>query len=63
MLKPCLPLELEVIPRVVDDLVKGRGFGGTSPVVLELWRIAERDSGQASARAMRLRSSGLYVSV
>jgi hypothetical protein len=24
-----LPLELEVVPRVVDDLVEGRGFGGT----------------------------------
>ena len=36
MLEPRLPLELKVIPRVVDDLVEGRGFGGTSPVVLEL---------------------------
>jgi len=29
------PLELEIVLRVVDDLVEGRGFGGTSPVVLE----------------------------
>jgi len=29
-----LPLELEIVPRVVDDLVEGRRFGGTSPVVL-----------------------------
>ena len=36
MLEPRFPLELKVIPRVVDDLVEGRGFGGTSPVVLEL---------------------------
>ena len=36
MLEPCLLLDGEVIPRVVDDLVEGRGFGGTSPVVLEL---------------------------
>ena len=36
MLEPRLPLELKVIPRVVDYLVEGRGFGGTSPVVLEL---------------------------
>jgi len=35
MLKSCLPLELQVIPRVVDDLVEGRGFWGASPVVLE----------------------------
>jgi hypothetical protein len=35
-LKPGLPLDGEVVPRVVDDLVEGRGFGGTSPVVLEL---------------------------
>jgi hypothetical protein len=33
LLEPRLPLELEVIPRVVDDLVEGRGFGGASPVV------------------------------
>ena len=36
MLEPRLPLELKVISRVVDDLVEGRGFGGTSLVVLEL---------------------------
>lgn len=36
MLEPYLPLELEVIPRVVDDLVEHRGFGGAPPVVLEL---------------------------
>jgi hypothetical protein len=36
MLEPSLPLELKVIPGVVDDLVEHRGFGGTSPVVLEL---------------------------
>ena len=36
MLEPRLPLELKVIPTVVDYLVEGRGFGGTSPVVLEL---------------------------
>ena len=36
MLEPSLPLELEIVPRVVDDLVQGRGFGGASPVVLEL---------------------------
>ena len=35
MLEPRLPLELKVIPTVVDYLVEGRGFGGTSPVVLE----------------------------
>jgi len=35
MLEPRFPLELKVIPRVVDDMVEGRGFGGTSPVVLE----------------------------
>ena len=75
---------------MVDDLVKGRGFGGASPVVLELrlclfphvapehaglfaevrligvlelGRIADRDSGKASGSAMRLRSSRLYVRV
>ena len=90
MLEPYLPLELEVIPRVVDDLVEHRGFGGAPPVVLELllcllprvapehtgWfgemrlvgvlesgRIADRDSGQASGRAVRLRSRALYVRV
>jgi len=90
VLEPCLPLDGEVIPRVVDDLIEGRGFGGASPVVLELifclfprvapehtgWfgevrlvvvlelcRSADRDSGQASGRAMRLRSRGLYVRV
>jgi hypothetical protein len=31
-----LPLELKVIARVVDYLVEGRGFGGTSSAVLEL---------------------------
>jgi len=36
MLEPCLPLELEVIPRMEDYLVEGRDFRGTSPVVLEL---------------------------
>ena len=36
MLEPCLPLELKVIPRVVDYLVEGRGFGVPSPIVLEL---------------------------
>ena len=36
MLEPSLPLELEVIPGVVDDLVKGRGFRSPSPVVLQL---------------------------
>jgi hypothetical protein len=36
MLEPRFPLELKVLPRVVDDLVEGRGFGGTSLVVLEL---------------------------
>ena len=36
MLEPRLPLELKVIPRVVDDLVEGGGFGETSLVVLEL---------------------------
>ena len=35
MLEPRPPLELKVIPTVVDYLVEGRGFGGTSPVVLE----------------------------
>ena len=30
-------------------------------VVLELWRIAERDSGEVSGRAMRARSVGMYV--
>lgn len=36
VLEPGLPLELKVIPRVEDYLVEGRGFGGASPVVLEL---------------------------
>ena len=36
MLEPRFPLELKVIPRVVDDLVEGRGFGVPSPKVLEL---------------------------
>ena len=36
MLEPRLPLDGEVIPRVVDYLVEGRGFGGAPPVVLEL---------------------------
>ena len=81
MLEPRLPLELEIVPRVVDSLVEGRGFGGTSPVVLEfilclfprvapehtglfgevrlvgvleLVRSTDRDSGQASGRAMCL---------
>jgi hypothetical protein len=36
VLEAGFPLELEVIPRVVDDLVEHRGFGGASPVVLEL---------------------------
>ena len=36
MLEPRFPLELKVIPRVVDDLVEGRGFGGTFSAVLEL---------------------------
>jgi hypothetical protein len=36
MLEPRLPLDFKVIPRVVDYLVEGRGFGGTSPAVLEL---------------------------
>jgi len=35
-LKPRFPLELKVISRVVDYLVEGRGFGCSSPVVLEL---------------------------
>lgn len=30
-------------------------------VVLELWRIAERDSGEVSGRAMRARPVGMYV--
>jgi hypothetical protein len=33
VLEPVLPLDREVIPRVVDYLVEGRGFGGASPVV------------------------------
>ena len=48
MLEPRLPLELEVIVRMVDDLVEGRGFGGASPVVLELLlclRLAEGGKG------------------
>ena len=36
MLEPGLPLELEVIPGVVDDLVEHRGFLCTPPVVSEL---------------------------
>ena len=36
MLEPRFPLELKVIPRVVDDLVEGRGFGVPSPIVLEV---------------------------
>ena len=36
MLEPGLPLELEVIPGVVDDLVEPRGFLCTPPVVSEL---------------------------
>ena len=35
-MKAGFPLELKVIPRVVDYLVEGRGFGAPSPVVLEL---------------------------
>lgn len=73
---------------MVDDLVEGRGFGGTSLVVLELllclvpcvapehaglfgevrlvgvWelvRSTDRHSVEASGRAVRLRSRGLYV--
>ena len=34
-LKPGLPLDGEVVPRVVDDLVEVRGFRRASPVVLE----------------------------
>ena len=75
---------------MVDDLVEGRGFGGTSLVVLELIlcllprvapehtglfgevrlqgvlelvRSTDRDSGQASGRAVRLRSREQYVHV
>ena len=29
--------------------------------MLELWRIAERDSGEVSGRAMRARPVGMYV--
>ena len=36
MLKPGLPLELEVVPRVVHDLVEHRSFRCSPPVVLEL---------------------------
>ncbi len=36
VLEPGLPLELKVVPGVVDDLVEQRGFWCTSPVVLEL---------------------------
>ncbi len=75
---------------MVDYLVEGRGFGGASPVVLELllcllprvapehtglfgevrlvgvWelvRSTDRDSGQASGRAMCLQSREPYVHV
>ena len=81
MLEPRLPLELKVIPRVVDDLVEHRGFRCSPPVVLELilfllprvapehagWfgevrlvvvselgRNADRDSSQASGKAVPL---------
>ena len=38
MLEPGLPLELEVVPRVVHDLVEHQSFRCSSPVVLELLR-------------------------
>ena len=90
MLEARFPLKREIIPRVIDDLVEGRGFGRACPVVLEpllcffprvapehtglfgevrlvgvmeLGRSSDRDSGQASGRAVRLRSRGLYVHV
>ena len=36
VLEAGFPLDREVIPRVVDDLVEHRGFRSSSPVVLEL---------------------------
>ena len=51
MLEPGFPLELQVVSGVVDDLVEGRRFGGTSPVVQELLlcllpRVAPEHAGE-----------------
>jgi hypothetical protein len=57
-----LELLLCFLPRVAPDhtgLFEQGRLGG----VLELGRSAERDSGQASGRAMHLPSQGLYVGV
>ena len=57
-----LELGLCFFPRVAPE--HAGWFGKVRLVgVSELGRSADRDSGQASARAMRLRSPGLYVSV
>ncbi len=52
------PVEPPVAPDHTGLFGQGR-LGG----VLELGRSAERDSGQASGRAMHLPSQGLYVGV
>jgi hypothetical protein len=57
-----LELRLCLFPRVAPEHA---GWFGEVRLkgVLELGRSADRKSGQASGRAMRLRSSGLYVLV
>jgi len=59
MLEPCLPLELEVIPRVEDYLVEQRGFGSSSPVVLKprlclFPRVAPEHTGEFGELGVKL---------
>ena len=58
VLEPLLCLLPGVAPEHAGWFAEVRLMG-----VSELGRSADRDSGQASGRAMRLRSSGLYVRV